>query len=453
MKPYSPNLLDTELAQSVQHMPPIDNSDVALARQGIAMMQKFMPPVDTSGVDIEDLMIPSFETDANHKIPVRTYRPSDATESLPVMLFFHWGGFMLGNLETEHARCVMIARAAGCLVVSVDYRLAPEHPFPAGAEDCYSALLWVTKQAELLDADITRLAVGGTSAGGGLAAALCLMSRDRGGPPIRFQFMGFPVTDHRMVTGSVKAFNNTPNWTYDATVNMWRYYLGENSAESISVYASPLNATDFSQLPSAYIWTAEFDPLRDEGIQYAIKLMEHGIPVELHNYAGTFHGFDQTPGAQISQRSQNEQVSVIRAALGRAASSDAGQNQTSLTHTMIHVLDVQQTVHWYRDIFDLDVKFMAEGNVYAELLAGTTILAFTSEHVEQSKYGDFTTNRLEDKPSGFHLAFSVSDIDKVYAAAVEAGATSINAPEPQSWGGRVARIRDLNGVLVAVGGA
>lgn len=452
MQSYSPNRLDVELAQAVQQMPPIDNSNVARARQGIAMMQKFMPPVDSSGVDIEDQMIPSYEQNVNHQVPVRIYRPKNIPSPLPVMLFFHWGGFMLGNLETEHARCVMIARDADCIVVSVDYRLAPEHRFPAGVEDCYAALLWVTEHASALDIDSTRIAVGGTSAGGGLAAALCLMSRDRGGPGITFQFMGFPVTDHRMTTRSVRAFTNTPNWTYDATVNMWACYLGEKSTDPISPYAAPLTATDLSQLPPAYIWTAEFDPLRDEGIQYATKLMSHGIPVELHNYAGTFHGFDQTPGVQIAIRSQLEQVAVIRAAFGRSAEPTTSEQKTALSHTMIHVQDVAQTVAWYRNIFNLRVKFMTEDNAYAEMLTGSTVLAFSSENIEQSKYGSFTPNRTDNAPSGFHLALTVSDVDSVFAKSTETGATIVNPPEPQPWGGRVARIRDLNGILVAIGG-
>lgn len=453
MKSYLPDHLDIELARAVQHMPPIDNSDVARARHGIAMMQKFMPPVDTSDVNIEDRLIPSFEPHSEHDIPVRIYRPSDATGTLPVMLFFHWGGFMLGNLETEHARCVMIARDADCVVVSVDYRLAPEHPFPAGAEDCYSILLWVVDQAAPLGVDISRLAVGGTSAGGGLAAALCLMSRDRGGPVIAFQFMGFPVTDHRMATESVSTFNNTPNWTYDATVNMWAYYLGSDSVETTSPYASPLNAKDLSQLPPAYIWTAEFDPLRDEGIQYATKLMSHGVSVELHNYAGTFHGFDQTPEAQIALRSQREQIAVIRSALGLRTVATLGQAQALLSYTMIHVPDVEQTVNWYRQIFDLKIKMMTDDYTYAEMSTGMTTLAFSDEQMERSKYGNFVPNRAAENPCGFHLAFTVNNVDNVHAAAVEAGATSINAPESQPWGGRVARIRDLNGVLVAIGGA
>lgn len=316
LKPYRPEHLDPELAQAVAQMPPIDNSDVAQSRQGIVMMQQFMPPVDATGVSIEDCMIVGADGD---DLPIRIYQPAAADRPAPAMVFYHWGGFMLGNLDTEHARCVMIARDAGCVVVSVDYRLAPEHPFPAGVEDCYAGLLWTIRNATELGIDPARVAVGGTSAGGGLAAAVSLMARDRQQPKLAFQFMGFPVTDDRMETDSIKAFTDTPNWTYPATVIMWNHYLGETRSDQTSPYAAPMRADDLRDLPPAYIWTGEFDPLRDEGIAYALRLMAAGVPIELHNFAGTFHGFDQTPGAVIARRSQREQVaaSVRRLALHR----------------------------------------------------------------------------------------------------------------------------------------
>ncbi len=308
---YAPDLLNPDLAQAVRQMPPVDNSDVAKARQSVAMMNEFMPPVDESGVSIEERAIPGPDSE----IRVRIYRPASGERSAPALLFYHWGGFMLGDLDTEHARCVMIAREAACVVVSVDYRLAPEHPFPAAPEDSYAGLVWTAENAARLGVDAERIAVGGTSAGGGLAAAVSLMARDRRGPRVSFQFMGFPVLDDRMETASVRAFTDTPNWTYEATVNMWRYYL-DGHAGSVSPYAAPMRAEDLSGLPPAYVWTGEFDPLRDEGVAFALRLMAAGVPVEMHNYAGAFHGFDQVPGAEIAQRSRHEQVAVLRAAFG-----------------------------------------------------------------------------------------------------------------------------------------
>ncbi|MEO1644385.1 MAG: alpha/beta hydrolase fold domain-containing protein, partial [Chloroflexota bacterium] len=433
-------------AQAVVQMPPIDNSDVAKARQGIEMMQQYMPPVDTSGVTITDRTIPA----EYGEVPLRIYTPETDVHPLPAMLFFHWGGFMLGNLETEHARCVMIAHDAECVVISVDYRLAPEHPFPAALEDAYTALHWTVEHADTLGLDTERIAVGGTSAGGGLAASIALMSRDRNGPKIAFQFMGFPVTDDRMTTETVQAFKDTPNWTHDANINMWDYYLGENR-ENVSPYAAPMRAEDMSDLPPAYIWTGEFDPLRDEGIQYAVRLMSAGVPVELHNFAGTFHGFDQTPGAAIAKRSQREQVAVIRAALGISTSTDEAADVTQFGHTMIHVADVKDTAEWYRSVFGFAITFITPDSSYAEMDTGSTTLAFSAEPMEREKYGDFVPNTFEALPAGFHLALQVSDLNTTYEKALTMEAVSINPPQAQSWGADVARIRDLNGVLVAIG--
>lgn len=444
---YTPDYLDPELAQAAAHIPPIDNSDVAQARQYIAIMHQFMPPVDTSGIDITNRMIRGPESD----IPIRIYRPDTLGRSAPAMLFYHWGGFMLGDLETEHARCVRIARDAECVVVSVDYRLAPEYPFPAGVEDCYAGLVWVATNATEFGIDPDRIAVGGTSAGGGLAAAVALMARDREGPKIALQFMGFPVTDDRMETVSVKSFTNTPNWTYDATVNMWKYYLGEHSTDEVSPYAAPMRAKDVSSLPPAYVWTAEFDPLRDEGIAYALRLIAAGVPVELHNYAYTFHGFDQVPNATIAQCAQQEQIVVIGAALGTRPLDHQQTNAPNFSHTMIHVADVAQTIVWYNKVFDLKTKFVTEDGQYAELLTGNTTLVFSANALEHSKYGDFAENSLDVLPPGFHIAISVPDLHTTYQRALESGAVSINPPEAQPWGTYVARIRDMNGILVAIG--
>lgn len=446
LKSYDPSLLDPQLAQAVAQMPPIDNSDVAKARQGIEKMQQYMPPVDTSGVTITDRAIPA----EYGEIPIRIYTPETEVYRLPAMLFFHWGGFMLGNLETEHARCVMIARDAECVVISVDYRLAPEHPFPAALDDAYVALHWTVEHADMLGLDTERIAVGGTSAGGGLAASIALMSRDRNGPKIAFQFMGFPVTDDRMTTETVQTFTETPNWTHDANINMWDYYLGENR-ENVSPYAAPMRADNLSDLPPAYIWTGEFDPLRDEGIQYAVRLMSAGVSVELHNFAGTFHGFDQIPSAAIAKRSQQEQVAVIRAALGGSISRDEASDVTHFSHMMLHVAHVKTTVEWYRTVFGFTITFITPDASYAEMDTGSTTLAFSAEPIEREKYGNFVPNTSEALPAGFHLALQVSDLNATYEKALAMGAVSINPPQAQTWGADVARIRDLNGVLVAIG--
>ncbi len=205
----------------------------------------------------------------------------------------------------------------GAVVAAVEYRLAPEPPFPAGVEDCYAALRWVHDSADALGVDARRVAVGGQSAGGGLSAATALLARDRGGPGLYFQFLGIPELDHRLETSSMRAFTDTPLWNRPNAILSWRYYLGPDCAE-VSPYASPAIAQDLRGLPPAYVTTMEFDPLRDEGIVYALRMMEAGVPVELHSYPGTFHGSAAVTTAEVSRRGQRELMGV----LARAFRSD-----------------------------------------------------------------------------------------------------------------------------------
>lgn len=318
IRAYSLESLDPELRQIAAMSPPPVYDDLPAARRMVAQMQQYLPPVDTSGVDWDERQIPG--PDAAPSIAVRIYRPNHRPQPGAALVFFHWGGFVLGDLTTEHARCVLLAREVGCLVVSVDYRLAPEHPFPHGLEDCYAALQWTAGHTAELGIDPARIAVGGTSAGGGLAAAVALLARDRGGPAIAMQYLGYPVLDDRMITESANAFTATPNWTAGANRLMWHYYLGGSSANR-SPYAAPARADDLGGLPPAYLWTAEFDPLRDEGLAYAERLIRAGTAVDLRNYAGTFHGFDQAPGATIARLAQHDQIVALRRSLAAGAPS------------------------------------------------------------------------------------------------------------------------------------
>jgi acetyl esterase len=315
---YSLDALDPELRQVAAMTPPPVYDDLPVARRMVAQMQQYLPPVDESGVDWDEQHIPG-PVDAPD-VKVRLYRPERRPQPGAALVFFHWGGFVLGDLTTEHARCVLLAREVGCLVVSVDYRLAPEHPFPHGLEDCYAALQWTAVHADELGVDPARIAVGGTSAGGGLAAAVALLARDRGGPAIALQYLGYPVLDDRMDTASANAFVATPNWTASANRLMWRYYLGAQGGNT-SAYAAPAHADDVTGLPPAYLWTAEFDPLRDEGLAYAERLLRAGVAVDLRNYAGTFHGFDQVPGATIARLAQQDQIAALRRSLHAGAAS------------------------------------------------------------------------------------------------------------------------------------
>jgi acetyl esterase/lipase len=203
-------------------------------------------------------------------------------------------------------------------VVAVEYRLAPETPFPGGLEDCYTALRWLAAEAGDLGVDPDRIAIAGYSAGGGLCAALALLARDRGGPRIRFQYLGVPEVDDRLETRSSREFVDTPVWNRPLAELSWDHYLGvgKRGGDDVSPYAAPARATDLTGLPPAYISAMEFDPLRDEGIAYAMKLIDAGVPVELHVFPGTFHASVLVAFAQQSQREAAEEVVVLRRALG-----------------------------------------------------------------------------------------------------------------------------------------
>ena len=199
-------------------------------------------------------------------------------------------------------------------MVTPEYRLAPEHPFPAGVEDCFAALQWTVGNAGQLHVDPDRVAVGGQSAGGGLAAAVALLARDRGGPSLCFQFLGNPELHHRLDTASMRAFVDTPLWNRPNAELSWEYYLGPDNGP-VSPYASPALASDLGGLPPAYVTTMEFDPLRDEGIAYALRLLEAGVTVELHSFPGTFHGSTLIPTAAVSRRAHEELLTALRRGL------------------------------------------------------------------------------------------------------------------------------------------
>lgn len=222
-------------------------------------------------------------------IPIRIYTPSVAPNG--ILVFYHGGGWVVGDLESHDYVCRALTNAAGCTVVAVDYRLAPEHKFPAGPEDCYAAANWVAHNAASLGSDDGHVAVGGDSAGGNLAAVVALMGRDRGGPKIRHQMMIYPAIDAAMDTASQKEF--TQDGYVLSRLDMewfWGHYLAK-PGDGDNPYASPNRARDLRGLPPAHIITAEFDPLRDEGEAYAELLKKAGNRVKLKRYAGVVHGF------------------------------------------------------------------------------------------------------------------------------------------------------------------
>ncbi|MFD5830769.1 alpha/beta hydrolase, partial [Lentzea sp. NPDC060358] len=279
-----------------------DYEALLAARAQQSQLQDLVPAYEPANpVEVRDITVPG-PSDAPD-VPVRVYSPANRRGPVPGLLHVHGGGFVLGDLDMFHAQVLRLADELGIVIVSVDYRLAPEHPFPAPVEDCYAALRWVAEKATELGIDPERLGIAGESAGGGLAAATALLARDRGGPRLCFQLLGIPEVDDRLATESMTDYTDTPLWNRPNAIYSWTAYLGaEPGGADVSPYAAPARATDLSGLPPAFVTTCQYDPLRDEGLEYARRLAHAGVPTELRLYPGTFHGSSLVESSAISRR-------------------------------------------------------------------------------------------------------------------------------------------------------
>jgi acetyl esterase len=268
---------------------------------------------------VEDVAVPS----PNGDIPVRVYRPESSTR-LPALVFFHGGGWVIGSVDGSDPTCRSLANRAGCTVVSVEYRLAPEAKFPAAAEDSYAATRWVAENTGRLGVDPARIAVGGVSAGGNLAAVVALMARDRGGPALVHQMLVVPVTDGSMSSASYTENAEGYGLSRQAMAWFWDHYL-TGEADRRNPYAAPLTATSLAGLPPAQVLTAAYDPLRDEGKAYADRLREAGVPVTYTCFEGMVHGFFSMAAMLDGGRRAVDQASAaLRAALATPAPVPSG---------------------------------------------------------------------------------------------------------------------------------
>ncbi len=269
-------------------------------------------PVEVNKV--EDRKIPG----PGGQIPIRIYTPA-GSGPFGALIYFHGGGWVIGNIETHDGSCRQLTAGAGCITISVDYRLAPEHKFPAGPEDCYGATKWAADNARSLNLDPNRIAVGGDSAGGNLAAAVALMARDRGGPKLAFQLLIYPATDCADDTASQREFSQVSRDYILSRADMewfWGHYLGPN--DKTNPIACPALAKSLANLPPAFVLTAEVDPLRDEGEAYAEAMRKAGVNAKLKRYNGVCHGFFSMASLiDIGKQAVADSCAELRAAIGK----------------------------------------------------------------------------------------------------------------------------------------
>ena len=307
LDPQMKAVLDTMAAAKV---PPFHQLTPQEARK--VMGRRAAPGEPTPVARVEDRKIPGPGGD----IPVRIYTPN-GNPPFGSLIYFHGGGWVLGDIELTDEPCRMLTKGAGCVTVSVDYRLAPEHKFPAAPEECYAATKWVADNAAAIGVDNNRLAVGGTSAGANLAAAVALMARDRGAPRIAYQLLVYPATTSVLDTPSHREFSKDGFILSRADMEwFWGHYLN-GEADRSNPYACPAYAKTLRGLPPAFVITAEFDPLRDEGEAYAARLRDDGVTAVLKRYEGVTHGFFGMPALlDKSKAAIAESGSVLRLAIG-----------------------------------------------------------------------------------------------------------------------------------------
>jgi acetyl esterase/lipase len=284
------------------------------------MMGEFIATPDQimireGGVTIEERNIPGSKGAPD--VPVIIFSPSGKPQNAPGLLYIHGGGFIMCNAKMFSADCERIVENAGCVIMSVDYRLAPENPFPAALDDCYAALRWMFASAQKLGVDPARIAIGGESAGAGLAAAVALMARDRKEFKLVFQLLLSACLDDRHITPSSRAITDRRVWNRSSSLFAWKSYLGSKHSGEVSPYAAPARAKDLSGLPPAYIMTSELDLLRDENVKYAMRLSQAGVSTELHVFSSAFHGLEQFPPAAIAKRAISEYIDALKRAFSR----------------------------------------------------------------------------------------------------------------------------------------
>ncbi len=291
--------------------PMVINHEVVMASRG--MPPEIPPAVSTDMVTVTEKYVPGPKGAPD--VHVRIFSPVEKKGPIGGLMWIHGGGYVYKLMEMDDARCLRFAQEANCVVVSVDYRVAPENPYPAPLEDCYAVLKWFSANAKEYGVDKTRIAVAGGSAGGGLTIAVSLLARDRQGPEIAFQMPLCPAIDDRHITPSSTEITDKRFWNLEANIFAWAQYLGDIPDDEVPIYAAPSRAQDLSGLPPTYIFVGDLDLLRDESIDFAARLMRAGVTTELHIFPGCFHGFEILADGEISRIANDETVRALKIAL------------------------------------------------------------------------------------------------------------------------------------------
>ncbi|MBU4318270.1 MAG: alpha/beta hydrolase [Proteobacteria bacterium] len=316
------HLVDPELIRVLEAYPDTElNQDTLAATRRMRdkqalEMKAILPKMEE--VTQKDYLVPGLA--GGPDVSVRVYKPGGQTEKLPGFLWIHGGGYVLGGMDGDDYPNKLRVQKTGCVIVSVDYRLAPENPYPAPLEDCHAALQWMFDHADELGIDKSRVAIGGASAGGGLAASLALLVRDRAELKIIFQMLIYPMIDDRNIAPASETRPDTLIWSRAKNLFGWTSYLGRPPGkEDITAYEAAARAKDLSGLPPALVVVGDLDLFVAENIEYARRLICAGIPTELHVYPGAYHGFNGfAPGAAVSRQCNDTCYRALNKALYQA---------------------------------------------------------------------------------------------------------------------------------------
>ncbi len=316
------HLIDPELIALIDAFPPIQLTIEGLPQARTEFAEMFAQQAATlpasSDIEVSERHVPG--PAGSPDVRVLVYLPKGSPRPLPALLWIHGGGYVIGSADEDDMTVKAMVSAVGCAAVSVDYRLSPETPHPGPVEDCYAALKWLHANASELGVDTGRIAIGGASAGGGLAAGLVLLTRDRGEVPLAFQLLIYPMLDDRTVTtADPHPYTGEFIWTHDDNRFGWTALLGqEPGGASVSPYAAAARAECVAGLPPTFISVGALDLFLDEDMEYARRLLRAGVPTELHIYPGAYHGFDLfVPEAQVTQAYERDVLGALRRALAQ----------------------------------------------------------------------------------------------------------------------------------------